>query len=144
MSGWSAEPIGVDLATLPSLRGRRVLALRQTVNPIVEEHDFELNIPAQCVDEMIATNAQPVAVTRDQPDMQVGSGDLESGCNRRCPTMNGMKAIGIHVVRETTRTADPRNENRFFFWNAELREDFLDLSQNGIIPTARTPTDVLV
>ena len=93
---------------------------------------------------MITTNAQAITVTSDQPNMQVGSGDLKAGCNRRRPTMNGVKAIRVHIVRETTRTADPRNENRFLFGNTELREDLLDLSQNGIIPTARTPTDVLV
>ena len=120
------------------------MAFRETVDPVVEKHNFQLNIPAQRMDEMIATNAQTIAVTSDEPNVQVGSGDLEASGNRRSTTMNGMKAIRIHVVREATRAADAGNENCLFFWNTELREDFLDLSQNGIISTARAPPDILV
>src|SRR5439155_2007669 len=70
---------GGRLGLLPKLRSRRVLPLRQSVDPVVEQQDLDVQVAAQTMDQMIAPDAQPVAVPGDHPDRQLRSGRLETG-----------------------------------------------------------------
>ena len=57
-----------DLALLAR---RRVLALRQPVDPVVEHQDLDVHVAAQRVDQVVAADRQRVAVTGDDPDRQI-------------------------------------------------------------------------
>ena len=50
-----------------------------------------------------------------------------------------MKAIGLHVVREATGTADTTNHNEFFSRDTQFRKGFLYGIQYGIVTASGTP-----
>src|SRR5882724_12848486 len=58
--------------------------------------------------------------------------------------MNGVKAKSVHVVRETRRAADARDDDEVFALDAEFGEDRLDGGENGVVATAGAPADFLV
>ena len=62
------------LGDLADLARRRVLALGETVDLVVEEQDRHVHVAAQRVDQVVATDRQTVAVTGDDPDVEVGPG----------------------------------------------------------------------
>src|SRR5205085_1884277 len=53
------------LRALPELARRRVLALRQPVDAVVEEDDLEVDVAPEGVDEVVAADREAVAVARD-------------------------------------------------------------------------------
>ena len=55
------------LGDLADLRGRRVLALGQAVDAVVEEQDVDVDVAAQHVDQVVAADARAVAVAGDHP-----------------------------------------------------------------------------
>ena len=58
--------------------------------------------------------------------------------------MNGVDAIGVHVVRETTAATDAGNENGLLGRYADFGKYFFHLSRDGVIAATWTPTDILV
>src|SRR5438876_1223388 len=53
---------GARLRLLAELAGRRVLPLRQAVDPVVEQQDLDVEVAAHGVDQVVAADAQAVAV----------------------------------------------------------------------------------
>src|SRR5215218_2431460 len=53
------------LGDLAELRSGGVLALRQPVDPIVEQQDCQVDVASQYVDQMVAADRQRVAITGD-------------------------------------------------------------------------------
>src|SRR5262249_47186377 len=93
---------------------------------------------------MVAANRQCIAVAGHDPDRELRSRDLEPGRQSRCPTVDGMEAVGVHVVREPARAADPGDEDEVLARHAELWQEFLHLGEDGVVTTARAPAHVLV
>ena len=58
--------------SLPERARRRVLALRQPVDLVVEEQDLEVHVAAQRVDQVVAADRERVAVAGHDPDREVG------------------------------------------------------------------------
>src|SRR5262249_20148062 len=52
--------------------------------------------------------------------------------------------VGVHVVREAARTADPGDEDEVLACDTELGQHLLDLRQDGVVPAARAPADILI
>src|SRR5262249_35764823 len=129
---------------LAQFAGRRVLALRQPVDPVVEEQDGHVDVPAQHVEQMIAADAEAVAVARHHEDLQIGARQLEPGGDGRSPPVDRVKAVRVHVVREPARAADPGDEHDVLPGNAEIRHRLLHGAQDRVIPAARAPPNVLV
>jgi hypothetical protein len=80
--GLSTEPIGVDGRTLAEQRGRRVLALGEPVDPVVEQDHLEVHVAAEQVHQVVAADAEAVAVAGDHPDVELGVGQLHAGRDR--------------------------------------------------------------
>jgi hypothetical protein len=59
------------LGDLAELGGRRVLALGQPVDLVVEQQDRQVDVAPQRVDEVVAADRQPVAVTGDDEHLEV-------------------------------------------------------------------------
>src|SRR5256714_2797416 len=78
-----------------------VLALRQTVDAVVEENVIQIKITTDSMNEMIAADRQRVTVSRNHPNTEFRIGAFDSRGKGRRAAVNTMKAIGIHVVRET-------------------------------------------
>ena len=93
---------------------------------------------------MVAADAQAVAVTGDHPYHEIRTRHLQPGGDGRSTAVNRVEAVGVHVVGETAGAADPGDEHDLFLRNAEFRKDLLHLSEDGIVPTAWAPADVLI
>jgi hypothetical protein len=57
---------GVDFVFRPDRRGRRVLALGEPVDLVVEEQDLQVDVAAQDVRHVVAADREPVAVAGDR------------------------------------------------------------------------------
>ena len=56
-------------------RGRRILALGQAVDFVIEEDDLQVDVAADGVDQVVAADRKAVAVAGDDPDVQIGPGE---------------------------------------------------------------------
>ncbi len=73
VEGAVERPHRRGLGDLAELRRRRVLALRQPVDAVVEQQDLEVDVAPQRMDEVVAADRQAVAVSGDHPYRQVRS-----------------------------------------------------------------------
>ncbi len=143
-NGWSTEPDRRRLGHLAELGGRRVLALGQPVDAVVEQQDVEVDVAAQDVDQVVAADRERVAVAGDDPHRQLGPRRLEPGGDRRRAAVDGVEAVGVHVVREAARAADAGDEDEVLARDAELGQHLLHLREDRVVAAARAPADVLV
>ena len=87
------------------LGGRRILPFGKAVDFIVEEDYVDVDIPADGMDEMIASDGKGITVSASLPYGKPGIGHLYAGGYCRSPAVYGMEAIGVHIIRKTGRTA---------------------------------------
>ena len=132
------------LGDLADLGCRRVLAFRQPVDAVVEQQDRQVDVAPQRMDEVVAADRQTVAVARDDPHIEVGPSDSETGGDGRGTTVNAMHAVGVHVVREPAAAADPADEHRVLRGDAEVGHELLHGQQDAVVTTTRAPTHLLV
>ena len=109
------------LRLLADLGRRRVLALGQAVDLVVEEQDLQAHVAAQHVDRVVAADRERVAVAGGDPDLEVGPRDLEAGGDRRRAAVDGVEAVGVHVVREAAGAADARDDHELLARDARAR-----------------------
>src|SRR5688572_25800204 len=120
------------LCFLAMLRCRRVLALRQPVDTVVEEHDVQIKIAAQCMERMVTADRKTVAVAGCNPYIEFRICCLNAGSNGECASVNRMQAIRIHVIRETRRAADTCNEDRLVTGDVEIGKRTLYLCEDRV------------
>ena len=116
---------------LAHLGGGRVLALGQPVDAVVEEYNHHIDVAAQYVQEMVAADAQAIAVAGDNPDLEIWSGGLKPGGDRRGTPVDAMEAVGV-------------NEDDLLARDTEVRHQLLGLGEDRIVAAAWTPADLLV
>ena len=137
-------PEGRGLGDLPQLARGRVLPLGEPVDLVVEEQDRDVDVAAQGMDEVVAADRQRVAVTGDDPHVQVGASHGQArGDGRRAP-VDRVHPVGVHVVREAGCAADARHEGHVLAANAELGHEQLDGGEDRVVAAARAPADLLV
>src|SRR6266850_8430667 len=83
-----------------------VLALRQTIDPVIKKDVVNVKIPPDGVHKMIAANGEGITVACNDPDAEIWIGTLDAGRNCRRATMNAVESIGVHVVGESRRATD--------------------------------------
>ena len=127
-----------------SVARRGILAFRQTVYLIIHQDHIDIHIPTYRMNKMVPTDSQTVAISRNLPYRQIGIGRLHPGSHSCGTTMNRMKTIGIHIIRQTRRTADTRNHHRFVGRHSQCRHSSLQHSHDRMVSTTRTPTYILV
>ena len=135
---------GRRLGDLALFTGRRVLALGQSVDLVVEHQDLQVDVPPERVDQVVPADGERVAVSRDHPDMQVRAGRGDPRGDGRSASMDPVHAVGVDVVGEPPRTADAADEHGLLRGHAELREEGLHRRQDRVVAAARTPPDLLV
>ena len=96
------------LGDLADLGGGGVLALGQTVDPVVEQQDGQVHVAAQHVDQVVAADGERVAVAGDHEHRSVLTRGRHAGGDRGRPAVDRVHAVGVHVVREPRRAADAR------------------------------------
>ena len=140
--------VGRGLGDFAQLGRRRVLSFGQTVDLVVEEDAVEVDVAPDGVDEVIAADGQRVAVARADPDAQVGIGYLDACRHSVGTAVNGVKSEGLHVVDETRRAADARDEDESVVRCVERVGDFghgaLYGIQHGVVAAAGAPFDLLI
>ena len=132
------------LRHLPELARRRVLALRQPVDPVVEHQDLQVHVPAQRVDQVVAADRHRVAVAGHDPDGQVRAGHAQPGRDRRRAAVDRVHPVRLHVVREARGAADPGDEDDVLALEAELGHERLDGGEDRVVAAARAPAHLLV
>ncbi len=135
---------GRGLGHLPRLRSRGVLTLGQPVDLIVEQDDREIDVPAEGVEEVVASNREGVAVAGDHPYVQVRSAHRDSSRQRRRPPVYGMDPVSVHVVREAGTASDPRDEDRVLAPRREVGHEHLHRHQDRVVTTTGAPPDLLI
>jgi len=136
--------VGAARGALAVLRRGRVLPLRQSVDPVVEEQNLEIRVAAHGMDEVVAADGESVPVTGDDPDVQVGARGLQPRGDGRGAAVDAVDAKGPHVVREAARAANPADHDEILLLVPELREDAGHGVEDGVVPASGTPADLLV
>src|SRR6185295_14329108 len=136
--------VGGRLVHLAQLAGGRVLALGEAVDPVVEQQDLDVHVPAQRVDQVVAADRQRVAVAGGHPHLELGVGDPDAGGHRRSAPVDRVEAVGVDVVREAAGAADARHHHHLVLRESQLREDLLRGVQDRVVPAAGAPADLLV
>ena len=93
---------------------------------------------------VVAADRQRIAIARDNPHIKIGIGELYTRRHRRCAAVDGVEAIGFHIIWEARRTADAADEHGVFGRAADFRHGALHRLQNRIVTTARAPANFLV
>ena len=132
------------LGDLALLAGRRVLALGQPVDLVVEQQDLDRHVAAQRVDQVVAADRQGVAVAGHDPDREVGARQREPGGERRRAAVDAVDAVGVHVVGEAARAADPGDEDDSLRRQPQLGQELLDRGEDRVVAAARAPARLLV
>ena len=116
----------------------------QAVNAVIEKQDINIDVSTEDVHQVVATDAQPIAVSRDQPYVELWIGDLDASGDSRRTTVDGVKTVGVHVVREPARAADAGDKHGIVLFSTNLGADLANLIENRVIASSRTPTDILI
>ena len=124
--------------------GRRILALGQAVDLVVEQQDLAVEVAAQHVHRVVAADRQRIAVAGDDPHVEFGIGELDPGRHRRRAAVDGVEAVGRHVIRKAARAADAGDEHGLFARDIEVGHGPLHRFQHRIIAAARAPAHFLV
>jgi hypothetical protein len=132
------------LGDLAELGRRRVLALGQPVDPVVEQQDLQVHVAAQRVDQVVAADRQRVAVAGDDPDRQVRPRRRQAGRDRRRAAVDRVHPVGVHVVREARGAADAGDEDDVLARDAELGHEALHRGEDRVVAAARAPAHLLV
>src|ERR1700722_1966716 len=132
------------LCFLANLRCWRILALRQAVDAVVEEQNFQPHIAPQHVNRVIAADGKRIAITGRDPNFQVGSNRLNSRSDGGRAPVNGMKAKRVHVIREAARAADAGDHDEILALDAEVGKHRLYGGKDRVVPATGAPANFLV
>src|SRR4051794_26244260 len=132
------------LGDLADLGGRRILALGQPVNPVVEKQVCEVHVAARGVDQVVAADRQRVAVTGLPPDRQVLTRQGQPGGDGRRATVDRVESIGLQVVREAARASDAGHERDVLAAQPEFGQEVADGVEDDVVTTTGAPPDLLV
>ena len=76
------------------------MPLRHTVNLVVEEHQVDVDVPSDGVDEMVSADGQSVTVTAHLPDAEFRIGHLHTCGDGRGAAVDAVEPVGVHIVRK--------------------------------------------
>ena len=128
------RPVGARLRALADLgRGGR-LALGQAVDAVVEHHELDVHVAAHRVEDVVAPDGEGVAVAGDDPDHEVRPCGLQARREGRRTSVDRVEPVGAHVIGQSARAADPRDEH----------DVLLGLREDRVVPAARAPAHFLV
>ena len=127
------------LADKSAWRGRGVLSLCEAVDAVVEQNHVQIDITADGVDEVIATDGEAVAVAADLPDGEGGVGDLGAGADGSGTAVDGLHGVGVHVVGQTAGAADAADDGGVVGSNANLGHGLVQRGKEEMVTAARAP-----
>ena len=96
------------------------------------------------MDEVVAADGQSITVTSDDEDGQIRARHCHPRRDGRGTAVDGVHAIGVHVVREARGATDARDDNGVLLGDAQIRQHTLEGGQNRVVATAGAPAHLLV
>ena len=140
--------VGRSLGDGAELGCRAVLSLGEAVYLVVEQDDVQVDITADGVDEVVATDGEGITVTACLPYAELGSGHLQTGGESRSTAVDAVETEGIHVVRETAGAADTRYHYEFLLGKVErlghCGQGALECCQNCVVAATGAPANFLI
>ena len=119
------------------------LALGEAIDAVVEQDDLQADVLADRVDEMVAADAETVAVAGHDPDVEVGIGQLDAGGDGRGAAVDAVETVGVHVVGKSAGAADAGDEDGVFLFGTDLGHHLLHLVEDGVVATTGAPAHLL-
>lgn len=116
------------------------MSLGQTIDAIVEQNHVQVDVAAVGMYEVVAADGQSVAIAADLPDGEIGVGNLAAGSNRRCTAVDGVHAIGGHIVRQTAGATDTTDDGSFVRRHAYLCHCLVEAGKEEVVTTSGAPT----
>src|SRR5699024_1461602 len=126
------------------LGGGGVLPLGEPIDLVVEQQDRDVDVAAQCMDQVVATDRQRVAVTGHHEHRQVVPGGRHPGGDGRGTAVDGVHPVAVHVVREPGGTPDPGHDHGVLASDPELRHEAEEGGQDRVVATTGAPAHLLV
>ena len=93
--------VGAALAHETAWTGGAVLTLGKAVDAVVEQYHVEVDVASVGMYEVVAADGQAVAVAAHLPYGELGIGHLASCCYGSRTSVDGIHAIGSHIVRQS-------------------------------------------
>src|SRR5204863_3762457 len=122
--------------------GRRNLPGGEAVDLVVHDDVGEIDVAAHDVDEVIAADPEPVAVSAGDEDLKVVVPKLRSGRNRQRAAMQGVHAVSVDVAGQVGGAADSADGQDFVRQESQLGDGRLQRVQDAEVSTARAPVGV--
>src|ERR1043166_2839462 len=88
---------------------------------------------------MVSANGKRVAVPAEDKHMQVGPAQGNATVEGQRSAVDVMRAVGLHKVREPTRTANPCHSRDFLMPELAFFDELEIEGEHGEIAAARTP-----
>jgi len=63
---------------------------------------------------VVAADGEEVAISRDEPDLEIGFGEFDAGGEGGGAAVDGVEAVGVHVVGEAGGAADTGDKDEIF------------------------------
>ncbi len=102
--------------------GRGILAFGEAVDLVVEEQHVHVHVAAQQVDDVVAADAQRVAIAGDHPHAELGADAAQATDDGGRAAVDAVQAVGIEVVGEARGAADAADEDHILLLLAALFE----------------------
>ena len=96
------------------------------------------------MDEVVAAYGESVAVARNLPDGQVGTRGLHSGGYRCGTPVDGVHAVGVHVVGQTRGASDAGDDHGLFWRNLEFGHCLVEHVEDGVVAASGAPAHALL
>ena len=91
------------------------------------------------MDEVVAADGETVAVAADLPHIEFGIGDLAAGGDGCGTTVDGVHAVGGHVVGQTAAAPDAADDGDVLWCGTYFSQGFVEVGQEEVVATAGTP-----
>ena len=104
----------------------------------MQEH-VEVDVTAHFVYEVVTTDGEAVAVAADLPNGHLRVGGFETGGNSTTTAVDGVEAVGIHIVRQTRATSDARDNGSVVWGYAYFSHCLMKGGENEVVATTGAP-----
>src|SRR5450755_2777595 len=143
VDGLVDRALWVGLALEADGRSRRGLLLGQAIDEVVHDDVGQVDVLARAVVEMVAADAEAVAIAAEEEDVQVGPGQAHAAGERDGAPMDEVGAVAIDEIRKARGAADAGEGDDLFVIELAFLEDFVIAGENGEVATAGTPGRVI-
>ena len=130
---------GRRVALGADLRGGRRLLLRQAIDLVVVQDHGQVHVVPDRVDPVRGPDRAAVAVASVDEHVQVRARHLDALGERERAAVDAVEPVGLHVVREAARAADPGHEHRALRREVLVAAQPLDRREDRVVAASAAP-----